>query len=134
MVCGWGLKVENKMVFYFKKTKKDIIMTGEDEEGYRNINICHFCEKEILSDKVRDHCHLTGKYRGLAHSTCNNNLTKKQSNFIPFLFHIFSKYDCHMFCRKLVDKKKDKVESEIIPKRNEQYISVTYGCISFIDS
>ena len=39
-----------------------------------------------------------------------------------------------MFFKKLVDKKKDKVEFEIIPKTNEEYISVTYGCIKFIDS
>ena len=39
-----------------------------------------------------------------------------------------------MFFRKLVDKKKNKVEFEIIPKTNEKYISVTYGCTRFIDS
>ena len=38
------------------------------------------------------------------------------------------------FFKKLVSKKKDKVEFEIIPKTNEDYISVTYGCIRFIDS
>ena len=39
-----------------------------------------------------------------------------------------------MFRKKLVDKEKDKVDFEIIPKTNEEYISVTYGCIRFIDS
>ena len=39
-----------------------------------------------------------------------------------------------MFFKKLVDKKKDQVDFEIIPKTNEEYISVTYGCIRFIDS
>ena len=39
-----------------------------------------------------------------------------------------------MFFKKLVEKKKDKVDFEIIPKTNEEYISVTYGCIRFIDS
>ena len=34
----------------------------------------------------------------------------------------------------MVDKKKDKVDFEIIPKTNEEYISVTYGCIRFVDS
>ena len=122
------------MAFYFKNTKKDIIMTEKDEEDYRNNNVCRFCEKEILSDKVRDHCHLTSKNRGPAHSKCNINVTQKQSNFIPFVFHNFSNYDCHMFFTKLVDKKKDKVDFDIIPKTNEEYISVTYGCIRFIDS
>ena len=39
-----------------------------------------------------------------------------------------------MFSKRLVDKKKEKVDFEIIPKTNEEYISVTYGCIRFIDS
>ena len=128
------IKLENKMAFYFKNTKKDINMTDEDEEDFKDNNICRFCEKEILSDKIRDHCHLTGKYRGPAHSRCNINVTQKQSNFIPFIFHNFSNSGCHMFFKKLVDKKKDKVDFEIIPKTNEEYISVTYGCIRFIDS
>ena len=128
------IELENKMAFYFKKTKKDIIMTEENEEDYKNDNICRFCEKNIESDKVRDHCHLTGKYRGPAHSKCNVNVTQKQSNFIPFIFHNFSNFDCHKFFKKLVEKKKDKVDFEIIPKTNEEYISVTYGCIRFIDS
>ena len=128
------IKLENKMAFYFKNTKKDIIMTEKDEEGFRNNNICQFCEKNIESDKVRDHCHLTGEYRGPAHSMCNINVTQDQSNFIPFIFHNFSNYDCHMFFTKLVDKKNNKVKFDIIPKTNEEYISVTYGCIRFIDS
>ena len=127
------IELENKMAFYFKNTNKDIIMTQEDEDDYRNNNICRFCEKEIITDKIRDHCHLTGNYRGPAHNTCNINVTQKQSNFIPFIFHNFSNYDCHMFFKKLVDKKKDKVDFDIIPKTNEEYISVTYGCIRFID-
>ena len=98
-----AIKLENKIAFYFKNTNKDIIMTQEDEEDFRNNNICRFCEKEILSDKVRDHCHLTGNYRGPAHNTCNINVTQKQSNFILFIFHNFSNYDCHMFFKKLVD-------------------------------
>ena len=60
------------MVFSFKNTKKDIIMTEKDEEDYRNNNICRFCEKNIESDKGRDHCHLTGKYRRPAHNKCNS--------------------------------------------------------------
>ena len=39
-----------------------------------------------------------------------------------------------MFFKRLVDKKKDKVDFEILPKTNEEYISVTYGCTRFVDS
>ena len=97
------------MAFYFKNTNKDIIMTKENEEEYKDNDSCRICEKNIESDKVRDHCHLTGKLRGPAHSKCKINVTQKQSNFIPFVLHSFSNYDCHMFFKKLVDKKNDKV-------------------------
>ena len=108
-------------------------MTEEDEEDDRNNNNCRFCEKFIESDKVGDNCHLTGKYRGPALSKCNINVTQDQSNFIPFIFHNLSNYDCHMFFKNLVNKKNDRVKFQIIPKTNEEYISVTYGCIRFID-
>ena len=122
-------KLENKMNFYFKNTKKDIIM-----EEKADSNICWFCEKEILKDKVRDHCHLTGKYRGPAHHQCNINVKDKQRNFIPIIFHNFSKYDCHLFFKTLIDEKPDYINLSVIPKTNEEYISVTYGCLRFIDS
>ena len=91
-------------------------------------------EKNIESDKVRDHCHLTGKYRGPAHGKCNIIVTQDQKNFIPFIFYNFSIYDCQMFFKKLVDKREHKVYFDIIPKTNEEYISVTYGYIRFVES
>ena len=45
------------MVFYFKNTKKDIVMTEDVEEDYTKNNICRFCEKNIRSEKVKDRCH-----------------------------------------------------------------------------
>ena len=78
------IHLENKMVFYFKNTKKDIIMTQEDKEDFVNNNICQFCEREILSDKVRVHCLLTGKYHGPAHNTCNINVKQKEKIVILY--------------------------------------------------
>ena len=76
------------MAFYFKNTKKDINMTKKDEEYYRKNNNCKFCEKKIVSDKVRDHCHLTGKYRGSAHSICNKNKQILHRNKV-LLIHLY---------------------------------------------
>ena len=122
------------MAFCFKNTKKVIVMTKEDEEDFRNNIFCRFCEKDIESDKVGDHCNLAGEYRGPAHNKCIINVTQDKSIIIPFIFHNFSNYDCHMFFKKLVDKKIDNVKFDIIPTNNEKYISVIYGCIRFIDS
>ena len=122
------------MNFWFKNTKIDINMTEEDKQNFENNSICRYCEKYIETDKVRDHCHLTDKYRGPAHNDCNLNVKQKDSNFITIGLHNFSNYDCHMFFKQLVDRKKDNVKFKIIPKTDEKYISVKYGCIKFIDT
>ena len=96
--------------------------------------MCRFCEKHIESDKVTDNCHLTGKYRGPAHSKCNISPKQSQSNFVPLALHNFSIYDCHLFCKKLVSKKNDKSKFKSLPKTNEEYISVRYVCTRFNDS
>ena len=48
-------------------------MTREDGENYQNSQDCWICNKKIIKnkDKVRDHCHIAGKYRGPAHRECN---------------------------------------------------------------
>ena len=93
------------MTFYFKNTNKDISMTEEDQEEFKNNNICWFCGKNIESDEVRDHCHLTGKYRGPAQSIYKIIVTQDQSNFIPFVFPNFSFWDCHMFSKSYFIKR-----------------------------
>ena len=98
-------------------------MTKKDED-FKIKNIWRFCEKNIESDKVKDHCHLTGNYRGPVHGKCIIIVTQEQSIFIPFIFHNFSNYDCHMFFKKIVHMKNDKVKFDIIPKTNKEYISV----------
>ena len=49
---------------------------------------------------------------------------QKQYNFIPIIFHNFSKYDCHLFFKTLIDEKPDYINLSVIPKTNEEYISV----------
>ena len=80
--------------------KKDMIpLTKEEEDNYNKENICHICKKEFNNDKVRDHCHFTGKYRGVAHNTCN--LRYKIPKNIPVIFHNGSTYDYHFIIKDL---------------------------------
>ena len=44
-----------------------VIMTETDEEHYINTWECWICQQTIFNDKVRDHCHITGKFRGVAY-------------------------------------------------------------------
>ena len=111
-------------------------MTKKDDENYRNNNICRTCQKNIEYDKVRDHCHLTGDYRGLSHNNCNNNVTQDQSKFIPFMFHIFGSH-FHIVIRSSKSwwiKRMIKQKFEIISKTNEEYLSATSGCIRSADT
>ena len=95
-------------------------MNEEYDEHYKKTDIWRFYEKYIKPDKLRVHCHLPGKYRGPALQSCNINVTQKQSNFIPFVTHNFSIYDCHLFFKKLLDKKKDKLKFDFVPETNEE--------------
>ena len=50
-----------------KHFKKNLNMTDEEEENFPSSNICWICEKLMDDEKIRDHCHVIGKYRGAAH-------------------------------------------------------------------
>jgi len=69
------------------KFNKPIKMTPADEENFKQATECHISGKTYTNKdkRVRDHCHVTGKYRGSAHEACNLNfqLTDK----IPVIFH-----------------------------------------------
>ena len=64
-----------------KYFNKNLIMSEEEEHLFQKSNGCWICKKFIDNneEKVRDHCHVTGKFRGAAHWNCNINfqLTKK---------------------------------------------------------
>ena len=60
-------------------------------------------------------------------------LLKIKAILYPLYFKILVTTIVIFFFEKLVDLKNDKVKFGVIPKTNEKYISVTYGCISFID-
>ena len=83
-----------------KHFNKNLIMSEEEEQLFQTSNSCWICEKLIDNDddeNVRDHCHVTGKFRGAAHQKCSVNfqLTKK----VPVIFHNLKGYASHLiFC------------------------------------
>ena len=64
--------LENNIKDIYKKFKfpKNMIMTSHDKLVYDNSQI-HICNEELDADRVRNHCHLSGKFRGAAHEVCN---------------------------------------------------------------
>ena len=50
-------------------------MTKEDDDDFEKSAKCWICDNVYVDDvKVRDHCHITGKYRGSAHRDCIINV------------------------------------------------------------
>ena len=93
-------------------------MTAEEEKNFKNTKNCYACKLPLGSDRVKDHCHITGKYRGPAHNKCN--LRMKVPKFIPVLFHNLEGYDAHLFVKSLGYTEGD---IKCIPKTDEKYIS-----------
>ena len=97
---------------------KKIIFTDEDMRDFNEADTCWICKGELNDDKVRDHCHFTGRYRGAAHNHCN--LKYKKPNFIPVIFHNLSGYDSHLFIKELGFNEGD---IDCIPNNEQKYIS-----------
>ena len=110
---------------------ENLIMSVEENEKFEITNICWICDKLIDGDeKVRDHCHITGKYRGAAHWSCNINL--KMSKKVPVIFHNLKGYDSHLTFKEL---SKFNVKVSVIPNGLEKYMAFTINKnIVFIDS
>ena len=84
-----------------KKPFNELLMTKEDNEDLKNSTKCWICGNDYIDNdvRVRDHCHVTGKYRGSAHRHCNINL--KLNHKIPVVFHNLKKYDSHLIMHEL---------------------------------
>ena len=107
-------------------------MTEEEEHLFQESNNCWICKKLIDNDeeKVRDHCHITGKFRGAAHWGCNIKfqLTKK----VPVIFHNLKGHASHLIFSEL---HKFNLKINVIPNGLEKYMAF-FLCknLVFIDS
>ena len=125
------LSEDFKPIYDILKTPKPMIMNNSDKTAYEKSEKCYTCGIQFGSERInektkkkekivkcRDHCHITGKYRGAACGKCN--LKMKVSKFVPVLFHNLEGYDCHLFVKSLGLKEGD---ISCIPKTDEKYIS-----------
>ena len=113
-----------------KHFNKNLIMT-EEEHLFQQRNSCWICKKLIDNDeKVRDHCHITGKFREAGHWNCNINfqLNKK----VPVIIHNLKGYDSHLIFSVL---HKFNLNINVIPNGLEKYMALFLGKdLVFIDS
>ena len=88
-------------------------------------------KKKNDKDKVRDHCHITGNYRGTTHSQCNLKL--KMPRKLPVIFHNLENYNGHIIFKELNNF--DSIDIQVIPKTHEEYMSIIVNKnIVFLDS
>ena len=109
-----------------------LVISAEQNEEFERTNICWICGKliDIGDNKVRDHCHVTGKYRVAAHWNCNINLKVTKKLFV--IFHNSRGYDSHLIFKEL---SKFNCSVSVISNGLQKYMRFTLGKnIVFIDS
>ena len=103
-----------------KKINKELVIAKKDDEDFESSIKCWICDNGYVDGnvKVRDHCHIIGKYRGSAHRDCN--IKVKLNHKIPMVFHNQKNYDSHLTLHKL-DIFDFKIN--VIPNELEKYMS-----------
>ena len=97
-------------------------MTKENNEDFENSTKCWICGNDYVDNiiKVRDHCHITGKYRGSAHTDCNINV--KSNHKVSVAFHNLKNYDSHIITQELSIFN---LKINVIPNGLEKHMSFT---------
>ena len=132
-----------------KQFKKPLKMTDEDEDAFQKAIKCHICDIKYTNKdiRVRDHCHITGKFRGSAHQECNLKLRINPDKIkIPVIFHNLRGYDSHFIMQQIgkiakehayKNKKGEECHMNIncIPNNMEKYMAFMLGNhLVFLDS
>ena len=142
-------EVEYCKVVVKKRFNKPLVMTEDDETHFKLMDKCHFCGNKYTEKdmRVRDHCHITGKFRGSAHQECNLKLRIKPEEIkVPVIFHNLRGYDSHFIMQQIgeiakkhayTNKKGEKQDLDInaIPNNMEKYMAfMLRKHLTFIDS
>ena len=131
-----------------KHFNKPLRMTKENEHEFEKAKECHICDKKYTEKdiRVRDHCHITGKYRGSAYQECNLKLRINPEEIkIPVIFHNLRGYDSHFIMQEIgaivknntytKNEKEIKMNINAIPNNMEKYMAFMLGNhLTFIDS
>ena len=132
-----------------KHFNKPLEMTEENEIDFQKATKCHICDQQYTDKdiQVKDHCHITGEFRGSAHQDCNLKLRIKPATIkIPVLFHNLRGYDSHFIMQQIGEIAKKHVYKnnrgeechmniDCIPNNMEKYMAFMLGNhLVFLDS
>ena len=109
-----------------------INMTPEDEEKFRVATHCWICRNKLTDETVRDHDHISGRFRGAAHNDCNLQLKFDPKTWkLPIFFHNLRGYDSHLIMQAVTDEFQ---RVSCIAQSSEKYMTFTLNQLSFYDS
>ena len=118
------LEIEEICMEYLFDNKR-LIMSESDKENFAQAKKCYICNRPFPDpdEKVRDHDHYTGVYRGAAHNSCNLLLRKTYK--IPIFFHNFRGYDSHLIASSI--SKFPDIPIQVIGQGMEKYLTLSWG-------
>ena len=117
---------------YIATPQQLLAFTEAELRSFHTVVNCHIWNQPLGRDKVRDHCHIVGIYRGAAHSRCNLAYSISKSDWkLTVVIHNLKGYDGHFIVKAL---KSEFGEVREIPQNLEKYLSITVDRLKFIDS
>ena len=130
LLAAWSKKL-NCCDVMKKKINKELAMTKNDNEDFENSTKYWICDNSCFDNdiKVKDHCHITGKYKDSTYRECIINI--KLNHKIPVVFYNLKNYDSHLIVK---DLGKFNFKINVIPNGLENYMSFSINNkLSFID-
>jgi hypothetical protein len=135
------LREEYDRIHAILKDVKPMKLTEEEKASFKAAQVCYLCRKPVDTlEKVRDHCHITGRYRGCAHQNCNLQYQfsadkRNDAFYVPVIFHNLRGYDGKIILKQYRKEAKGFCEKlSAIPNSSEKFLSFSIGSLRFIDS
>jgi hypothetical protein len=103
------------------------------KQAFEKATCCYLCGKKLkYYQKVRDHCHLDGSFRGAACLTCNLIHASITNVKVPCVIHNGSNFDFNLLVQHLHKVKNRKIS--ILAKNSEKFLTFSIDNFDFIDS
>lgn len=98
-------------------------MSATECQSSRGASDCQICGRALQTHKVRDHCHISGKYRGAAYSDC-----KLKHRMLPkkLVFHNLRCNDGHLIMQAIFSceaTQNEESEFSCMPKNMAKYMT-----------
>ena len=128
------LQKKAKEIFdqYIETPKPMLSLTSEEQWNFDNDVNCRICDKPLGEDRVRDHCHITGKFRYPLHNECNLNYSINPKSWkLPVMMPNLKAYDGHLIVQALQTRHG---RTRVIAQKMDKYTSFSVGQLQFLDS